>query len=279
MAYDTFIPVSRPGLLTRYHFSELDLLSLRVMLLHTVALVKNGDTEAAANQLADLLRFQSLQLITVNEAVSKAVDIAQYKLSLSTAAFLLSKTPPSDISHWRVAYDALTLFEQDTISVASLYERELAMYANDFDHVLNHSSGFFITLLRPLFYKPNKTLNTLYAYVQLVSNQLSIEDGRFVKRDIDSSARELLGFSLNNYLGNLLIKHAVPRFINLEEAMHELNYLERLLQLSYNAKSTGRPAPLNTVISPYTGEPAYLTETQICIAGESAEERDICLYF
>ncbi|GGF60583.1 hypothetical protein [Alteromonas lipolytica] len=284
MAYDTFIPVSKPAILTRYHFSDLDLLALRIMLLRTVALVKDGQTEAAAQKLAALLRFQSQQLIIVNEAVSRAIAIAEYKFSLDTAAFLLSKTPESAVNDWQVVYNALTPFDRNTVNMTSIYEREIAIYANDLDHLLHdtHKSagtGLFSSLYLPLFYKPNKTLNTLYAYTQLVSNQMTVENGRFVIRNIDQEKQALLGFSLNNYIGNLVIETAVPKLIHLQEAMHELNYLQRLFRLIYNAKVTDDPAQLNSIVSPYTGEEAFIKQSHLCLAGDGSLNDDICLFF
>lgn len=282
MAFDFFLPLAIPSLRERNAFSELDLLAVNLMLLQVIDKLKAGDTAQAVSELSRLMQFQYTQMADAVQVIPKVINLTQYKLTLKVAAFLLAKTPVTDLQAWQPIYARLTPINDEALSMQAAYLREVAMFANDIATYLpgslpeNHSS-IFLWLKSRLFYKHNKTLNAFYDYIQQNTDRVVVENGRFIERDMPDMPGDSI--SLNNFLGNILLSVSAPRFIDVRTELPSLNYLHSLYQLAFDARITHSAPLLNSIKSPYTGEPAFIADKQLCVAGEEESAEDICLYF
>jgi hypothetical protein len=286
LSYKSFLPVIKPSFNEPLKISELDLLSVHLKLLKSIALFEGGLIEEASKEISELIAFNRSQLKSSYKMIPKVISTVHYDLCIQVSSYLLAKTNTSNVSDWRSVYEVFRVLGKEHISMKKPYLREVAAFSNEIStisnsHLENYQIKKYGEPLARLMYKPNKTLNLFYKYMSIGYNTVQYEQGLLKERDIKLVGKDILGFQLNNSIGSMLVSVAAPRYLNIEINLHELNVAQHLFRTIYESRIAGKSPEkieIGLLKSPHTGNVAFIVDNRLCLDGEVGDRENICVY-
>ncbi|GAC04075.1 hypothetical protein [Paraglaciecola chathamensis] len=286
ISYESFLPVIKPSFNEPLKVSELDLLSVHLKLLKSIAFFKGGLIEEASKELSGLIDFNRSQIKSSYKMIPKVISTVHYGLCIQVSSYLLAKTNTSNVNSWQSVYDAFQSMGIEYVSMKKQYLREVAAFSNEISTITssqfeNYQIEKYGEPLARLLYKPNKTLNLFYKYMSNGYDTVHYEQGLLKERDIKLTGKDILGFQLNNYIGSMHVSISAPRYLNIEVDLHELNIKQNLFRKIYKLRLVGKSSEeigLNLLKSPYTGNEAFLVGNQLCLEGKEGSKQDMCVY-
>lgn len=283
--YETFRPVVMPNISAPMVFHNNSLFSHKLKLLEIVHFFAIQDYSSAFTELTKLIQLHQNLLAQSPQLIVKVVAIVQYQATLEVAAFLLTKTDSSNINVWEGVETSLTQFEPSVASQQRQFSVEFVGMVNAIKETteLNGESidvGPF-HLTQSLAYKPNMTINLLYKTLMGSVNTYEWSNGRIERTKPKREKGEMAPLQITNYVGSLLVRTAVPRFLDIESDILELYFRNKVLQASIDARKKFKAPKVDQIdiISPYTGLQAFLKNEKLCVDPAADESEDLCFYF
>jgi len=256
---------------------SLDILKLKLMSLFQK--VKDKNYKDASDELSKLVLFNKNVLEKTPYIMPKVVSLVELELILNSAAYLISNTDNNNISDWSSFISTLNQLTSNQLKFDKPLFGEFVSQVNALDiieqHDLSNELPTFIKYLPlRLLYKRNRSINMLFDAMTVNMGKTEIVGKRIVTQDKGNN-KDMLAFDYRNAIGSLLIMASTPKFLDLEDALYNLEVKQRMIKHLFFVQKTG--SEHSTFKSPYTGIVATLEDEIFCTAPLESEDNNICI--
>ncbi|SEB00700.1 hypothetical protein [Alkalimonas amylolytica] len=250
-------------------FEQLDQL-YQLAFLDILYLIEDRQLEVAAQKLASLFQLQRTLMAGTNQLELQILPVIYAEAFFQP---LLLKLAQADYSNWSVFENALAPLKPEELLMNTLWQ-----------HMFLDSASMLLPLSKHpntnrLLYKPQMTLNRMAAFYQLkiivddtphseLVAAIHEADHRIQTHNqkLRQSQEPHWLFLLRNYrniTGELLFQIMVPRFLNIQIPVLELDLRLQLLRAVIERPQDSLPNPHNYP-NPYTGELPWLEDGMLC---------------
>lgn len=284
MGYEKFSPPIEPSLSKPIASHGSLIFSAKLKLLEVIYFSKNGEISRASSELAELIKLNVNLLKNSPNVMTKVIASVQHELTMEVAAFLFSKTSNSSIKYWETALTESSKLEPSMMSLKRPLAIEFVAIINSFRDELgaetigNHGQKSYTFSLA---YKPNMTTNLLYEVYLDSFDFYTWNDGMIVSQRIKPARRELPEIQYTNYVGSLLARTAIARYLDLEDHFLEVYFRSVVLKQSFEFRHSGiaNDSTGVTLFSPYSGKHAYFKDELLCVDNSTESQEPLCFYY
>ena len=284
MGYERFSPPIEPSFSEPMIFYGSLIFSAKLKLLEVIYLAKNGEISRSSSELAELVRLNVNLLKNSPNVMTKVIASVQHEITMEVAAFLLSKTSNSNIRYWETAVTESSKLQPPMVSLKRPLAFEFVAMINSIrdelgaEAVGNHGQKNYTYSLA---YKPNMTTNLLYEAYLDSFDSYTWSDGMIVSQRVKPSKRELPEIQYTNYVGSLLARTAIPRYLDVEDHFLEVYFRSIVLKHSFEFRQSGIAKVLTevTLSSPYSGKQAYFKNGMLCMDNDTESQEPLCFYY
>ncbi|MAD73656.1 MAG: hypothetical protein CML20_02430 [Rheinheimera sp.] len=241
-------------------------------------LITDNKLDKAAAKLTALLTIERSLMRNSGEMTLHVLPIIHTE-SLYQPLFI--KLQHASFTEWAVFDTALAPLSNTERLMNKVWQYEFANQANSINSILPATEQSTIV------FKPNMTINMLTQFYQTLTLNPDILPTEFQaqiahseklntafrqKAKVASQPWRIAIYNYRNVVGSLMVYTTVPRFLDLLKPKLELDLRLHLLHAMVHEVSA---AELNTerYRNPYTGQPPYLNEGQLC----HKLEQEICV--
>lgn len=250
-------------------FEQLDQL-YRLASLDILYLIEDRQLKVAAQKLAALFQLQRALMAGTNQLELQILPVIYAEAFFQP---LLLKLDQAGYSDWSVLENALAPLKQEEFLMNTLWQQMFIDSASMLLPLINHPDT------NRLLYKPNMTLNQMAAFYRLkkIANDTphleliaGIHDAEHRIQMHNQKLRQLQEprwlFLLRNYrniTGAYLNQTMLPRYLNIQTPMLELDLRLQLLHAVIERPQDSLPNPHNYP-NPYTDELPWLEDGMLC---------------
>ena len=251
---------------------------LQLKLLAIINQAKNENELAAISALVNLLTFQKQILEQSPYMPVKIASTIELDMIIDTIAFLLSKS--SNKTSWQILIENLAPFTNSQLTFAKPFFHEFVAQVNALEHIdiASHEDKLpkVINFLpAKILYKKNRTINTLYRWVNNNIGGLKFNNNNQIEVINKAKPEEILRFDYQNPVGSKLLLSMAPKLSNLERFTFQLAVKQQMLRYLYQLPFNKHNQ--SVYISPFTGKPAYYNEMKFCVSVDQRQHNDICI--
>jgi hypothetical protein len=259
---------------------SLDILKLK--LIDIIKDVKQGEIGIASSKLIELIKHNRRVLEQTPYVIPKVISMVESEMIIDIFAFILSKRDDIPPSLWKEVIASLKPLTENQLKLNTVFLYEFVAQAKMFD-VLNSNDyrRDLPTVIKyiplSLMFKKNRSLNMLYDETTRYFNRLEFV-GEKIKIIKGNERENVVYFDYKNALGSFLLMTALPRFIELENQVYNIEIKQRMLKHLFELKIIKSDTyKYTTYKSPYTGKEAHVIDNHYCITVDDDNENDICI--
>jgi len=259
---------------------SLDILKLK--LIDIINDVKQGQIDLASSKLLPLIRHNRRVLEQTPYVIPKVISIVKSEIIIDVFAFILSKNDDIPSSLWKDVIASLKPLTDNQLKLNKVFLNEFVAQAKMFEVMQPEdykrelpSVIKYIPL--SLMFKKNRSMNMLYEATTRYFERLEFE-GDKIKVINGKEIEDVVYFDYKNALGSLLLMTSVPKFIELENQVYNIEIKQRMLKHLFELRMQNSDSnSQSSYKSPYTGQKAHVIDNNYCIAVDDDSENDICI--
>jgi len=282
MKFDKFALYETPSyMLPMMKFGpSLDILKLK--LIEVINDVKQGQIGLASSKLIPLIKHNRRVLGQTPYVIPKVISLVESEIIIDVFAFILSKSDDIHPSFWKDVIASLKPLTNNQLKLNNVLLNAFVAQAKMFevlkpeDYKRDLPSVIkYIPL--SLMFKKNRSMNMLYEAtiryfdrLEFVGDKIKVTEGKELK--------DVVYFDYRNALGSLLLMTALPKFIELENQVYNIEIKQRMLKHLFELKMKNHGINNQRLYkSPYTGQTAHVIGNNFCIVVDDDSKNDICI--
>ena len=282
MKFDKFALYETPSyMLPMMKFGpSLDILKLK--LIEVINDVKQGQIGLASSKLIPLIKHNRRVLGQTPYVIPKVISLVESEIIIDVFAFILSKSDDIHPSFWKDVIASLKPLTNNQLKLNNVLLNAFVAQAKMFevlkpeDYKRDLPSVIkYIPL--SLMFKKNRSMNMLYEAtiryfdrLEFVGDKIKVTEGKELKN--------VVYFDYRNALGSLLLMTALPKFIELENQVYNIEIKQRMLKHLFELKMKNHGINNQRLYkSPYTGQAAHVIGNNFCIVVDDDSKNDICI--
>jgi len=259
---------------------SLDILKLK--LIDIINDVKEGEIDLASSKLIPLIEHNRRVLEQTPYIIPKVISIVESEIIIDVFAFILSKSDDIPPSLWEDVIASLKPLTDNQLKLNKVFLNEFVAQAKMFEVMQPDDYKRDLPIIIKyiplnLMFKKNRSMNMLYDATTRYFERLEFV-GDEIKVIKGKELGDVVYFDYRNALGSLLLMASVPKFIELENQVYDIEIKQRMLKHLFKLKDDSRGVEYQTSYkSPYTGQEAYVVDNNYCITVDKDNENDICI--
>ncbi|MGJ8691999.1 MAG: hypothetical protein ACSHW0_05920 [Thalassotalea sp.] len=284
MSYENFGAYEQPSFyLPQPDFGpSADILQLK--LLAIIYQMRNQQVQQGIDELTKLLQFHHKLLAQTPYMPVKIASTIELEMVIDSAAFLIAKS--ANKQDWQAFIDNLTTLTTTQLTFEKPFLHEFVALVNTLENINIHEHDDELPkivnfLPAKILYKKNKTINTLYQWINSNISILKFTENNRIELVAKTNPDDILSFDYRNAVGSTLVNSMAPKLLNLEKFLFQLEVKQQMLNYLYQLPShhNDNDKVNKSYISPFTGEPAYYRDNKFCLAVDQLPANDICLFY
>ena len=282
MEFDRFVLYETPSYkLPMMKFGpSLDILKLK--LVEIINDVKQGQIGLASSKLIPLIKHNRRILEQTPYVIPKVISIVESEIIIDVFAFILSKSDDTPASFWKDVIASLKPLTDNQLKLNKVFLNAFVAQAKMFevlkpeDYKRDLPSVIkYIPL--SLMFKKNRSMNMLYEATTRYFERLEFA-GDEIKVIKGKEIGDVVYFDYRNALGSLLLMTSIPKFIELENQVYNIEIKQRMLKHLFELKMKNHGINNQRLYkSPYTGQTAHVIGNNFCIVVDDDSKNDICI--
>jgi hypothetical protein len=282
MKFDKFALYEAPSyMLPMMKFGpSLDILKLK--LIDIIKDAKQRKVGLASTKLIGLIEHNRKVLEQTPYVIPKVISIVESEIIIDVFAFILSKNDDIPSSLWNDVISSLKPLTNNQLKLNNVFLNEFVAQAKMFEVLKPEdyrrdlpSIVKYIPL--SLMFKKNRSMNMLYEATTRYFDRLEFV-GEKIKVTEGKELKDVVYFDYRNALGSLLLMTALPKFIELENQVYNIEIKQRMLKHLFELKIQNSDTNnQRSYKSPYTGQTAHVIGNNFCIVVDDDSKNDICI--
>jgi hypothetical protein len=259
---------------------SLDILKLK--LIDIINDVKQKNIGFASSKLVELIQHNRRVLEQTPYVIPKVISLIESEIIIGVFAFILSKNEDVSPLLWKEVIASLKPLTENQLKLNAVFLYEFVAQAKMFDVLkaedYKRDLPYIIKYIPlSLMFKKNRSMNMLYEATTRYFDRLEFV-GEKIKMMKGNELEDVIYFDYKNALGSILLMTALPKFIELENQIYNIEIKQRMLKHLFELKINKSDTFINSSYkSPYTGQEAHIIDNKYCINVDALNENDVCI--